>query len=47
MDEKERNSIMSLHNRMKQKEDDDQIRFLKKGLKEGTRYMIRGRGFGG
>ena len=37
---------MSLHNRMKQQEDDDQIRFLKKGLKEGTRYMIRGSGFG-
>ena len=41
MSEKEKNSIIHLHNRLKEQEDEEQIAYVKKGIKEGSRYIHR------
>ena len=41
MTDKERIDVMELHRRMKERADQEQIAFVKKGVKEGASYMHR------
>lgn len=41
MTDKERIDVMELHRRMKERSDQEQIAFVKKGVKEGASYMHR------
>ena len=41
MSEREKNSIIHLHNRLKEQEDEEQIAYVKKGIKEGSHYIHR------
>ena len=41
MSENEKNSIIHLHNRLKEQADEEQIAYVKKGIKEGSRYIHR------
>lgn len=37
--EKERRDLLSLHHRMKEQEDEEQLAYVKKGIREGPAYM--------
>ena len=41
MSENEKNSIIHLHNRLKEQADEEQIAYVKKGIKEGSHYIHR------
>ena len=41
MTDKERIDVMELHRRMKERADQEQIAFVKKGVKEGASYIHR------
>lgn len=41
MSEREKNSIIHLHNRLREQEDEEQVEFVKKGIKEGSQYIRR------
>ena len=41
--EKERRDLLSLHHRMKEQEDDEQLAYVKKGILEGPAYIRRRR----
>lgn len=41
MSERDKNSVVHLHNRLKEQEDEEQIAFVKKGIKEGSQYIRR------